>query len=132
MSKSRRSDSKQTLTMAGMETDNVDITKYADVMLDVVRGIIKQEIEKLDLGTASSCQLRSAVVSRINEDGTVNVYFPPNKNSEFTHISNQSIYELQVGDNVELILKDGSFSNCWVCAKHKTPTTPNPLTSQRE
>lgn len=113
-----RSSKKGNSTMAGSETGNVDMSRYADLMINTIREIISQELSKQNLGTASSCQLRSATVSRVNDDGTVNVYFPPNDASEFTHISNQSIYDLQVGDNVELMLKDGSFSNCWVCAKH--------------
>ena len=26
--------------------------------------------------------------------------------------------DLQPGDGVELLLKDGTFSNCWIIAKH--------------
>ena len=53
------------------------------------------------------------------QDGTVDVFLPSDPNSIFTRIQNQSIYQdLQIGDGVELLLKNGRFSNCWIIAKH--------------
>ena len=63
-------------------------------------------------------KIKSAVVSAVNDDGTVNVYFPPNDKKLFTRISNQGAFSLQAGDGVELMLKNGTFDNCWVIAKH--------------
>lgn len=63
-------------------------------------------------------KIKSAVVSAVNDDGTVNVYFPPNDKKLFTRISNQGPFTLQAGDGVELMLKNGTFDNCWVIAKH--------------
>lgn len=98
--------------------DTYNMSNYADEMLALIRNVIKQELGGKGLGTSSSSQLASAVVEQVNADGTVNVYFPPNKESIFTKISNQTPFVLNEGDSVELMLKNGSFSNCWVCAKH--------------
>ena len=103
-----------------MKRDNkiYDYSSSADEMLSVIRNIIRQELNIKGLGTSSSCQLASAIVNKVNEDGTVDVYFPPNEQSIFTRISNQTCFELCEGDSVEIMLKNGSFSNCWICAKH--------------
>lgn len=102
---------------------------YADEMISVIRTIIKQELGNRGLGNNASSQLASAIVNKVNEDGTVDVYFPPNESSIFTRISNQTSFSLQVGDSVELMVKDGSFSNCWVCAKHGAKSNYNDLSS---
>ena len=62
--------------------------------------------------------LKQVCPGAINEDGTVDVYFPPDNSKIFTRISNQTPFQLQAGDGVELLLKDGSYSNCWIVAKH--------------
>lgn len=98
--------------------DSYNMSSYADEMLALIRNVIKQELGGKGLGTSSSAQLASAIVDQVNSDGSVNVYFPPNKESIFTKISNQTPFILNPGDSVELMLKNGSFSNCWVCAKH--------------
>ena len=94
-----------------MGYDINNINKYADDLLAKIDACIVERIK-------NTPQLVSAIVSKVNEDGTVNVYFPPNEKSVFTKIQNQSIYDLQVGDSVEIVLKDGTYSNCWVLAKH--------------
>ena len=38
---------------------------------------------------SDSIAVDSAVVDSVNTDGTINVYFPPNRDSIFTRISNQ-------------------------------------------
>ena len=63
-------------------------------------------------------KIRSAVIDSINEDGSINIFFPPNESKLFTRISNQSPFTLEPGDGVEIMLKNGSFDNCWVIAKH--------------
>ena len=94
-----------------MGYDINSINKYADDLLAKIDACIAERIK-------NTPQLVSAIVSKVNEDGTVNVYFPPNEKSVFTRIQNQSIYDLQVGDSVEIVLKDGTYSNCWILAKH--------------
>lgn len=97
---------------------NDNLSSYADEMINTIRTIIKQELTNNGLGNTASCQLASAIVNKVNEDGSVDVYFPPNTDSVFTRISNQTCFPLYVGDSVEIMLKNGSFSNCWICAKH--------------
>ena len=94
-----------------MGYDINNINKYAEDLLAKIDACIVERIK-------NTPQLVSAIVSKVNEDGTVNVYFPPNEKSVFTKIQNQSIYDLQVGDSVEIVLKDGTYSNCWILAKH--------------
>ena len=83
----------------------------ADNMLNRISECFQDSIKGLP-------KIKSAVVSAVNDDGTVNVYFPPNDKKLFTRISNQGAFSLQVGDGVELMLKNGTFDNCWVIAKH--------------
>ena len=87
--------------------------KYAEQFLLKIEDCINSRLK-------GQPQLKSAVISNVNEDGTVDVYFPPNKDNIFTRIQNQSIYELEVGDSVEILLKDGTFNNCWILAKHQS------------
>ena len=87
------------------------INEYADVMLGRIKTIVEDTIKK-------SIKLDSAIIESVNEDGTVDIYFPPDIDKVFTRISNQTPYNLQIGDNVEVLLKNGSYSNCWVVAKH--------------
>lgn len=98
-----------------MNTKNynqTDVMKQADDFIARINECIEERIKGLP-------QFRSAVVSNINEDGTIDIYFPPDKDNQLTRIQNQSIYELNVGDSVEVVLKNGSFNNCWILAKHQ-------------
>ncbi len=88
-----------------------NINNYADVMLTRIKEVIDSE-------TKSMIKLAGAIVESINADGTVNVYFPPDTDKIFTEISNQSPFILNVGDSVELLVKNNNYSNCWVVAKH--------------
>lgn len=92
----------------------VDIStpnSYADIMIERIQEMIAANNDK-------NIKIDSGIVESINSDGTVNVYFPPEDNKIFTKISNQTPYQLVVGDNVEILVKNGSYSNCWVIAKH--------------
>lgn len=86
---------------------------YADIMLEKISQCVAQETKNLP-------SLSGAIVSSVNTDGTINVYFPPENNKIFTNISNQTPFSLEPGDSVELLLKDGSYNNCWIVAKHQT------------
>ena len=84
----------------------------ADSLLNRIMACVDQKVGATDVS-------KGAIVTRVNEDGTVNVRLPADESGqEFTHISNQSVYELYEGDSVELYLKGGRYSNCWVIAKH--------------
>ena len=62
--------------------------------------------------------METAVVESVNPNGTVNIFFPPNKENIFTNINNQTPFTLNPGDSVEVMKKFGSWSNCWIIAKH--------------
>lgn len=62
----------------------------------------------------------SAVVSKVNTDGSVNVYLPPDKERTISNLLNKSGEDLKVGDSVELCTKNGKTSNAWVSVKHGT------------
>lgn len=87
------------------------INSCADSMIEKILDCLRGEMKK-------STYIDTAIVNSVNEDGTVNVYFPPDNSKIFTKISNQTPFQLEPGDGVELLLKDGSYSNCWVIAKH--------------
>ena len=93
--------------------NQTDASKYADEFLNMIYNCITERLK-------SQPRLVSAVVSSVNEDGTINVCFPPNNDKIFTRIQNQSVYDLSEGDSVEMVLKDGTFNNCWVLAKHQS------------
>lgn len=105
-------DTNKNATRRGRYTQT-EADKYAEQFLSKIDECINSRLK-------SQPQLKSAVVSNVNEDGTIDVYFPPNNTNVFTRIQNQSVYELEVGDSVEIILKDGTFNNCWVLAKHQS------------
>lgn len=89
-----------------------DVTNScADSMLNRIRECLRDSLKGVP-------QVRSAVIDSINEDGSINIYFPPNEHKLFTRISNQSPFNLSPGDGVEILLKNGSFDNCWIIAKH--------------
>lgn len=89
-----------------------DITNScADSMLNRITECFKDSLKGLP-------QIKSAVIDSVNEDGSINIFFPPNEDKLFTRISNQSPFTLEAGDGVEIMLKNGSFDNCWVIAKH--------------
>ena len=88
-----------------------EVNNYADIMINRISIMIEDMMKKVT-------HLDSAIVDKVNSDGTVDVYFPPDNNKIFTRISNQTPYALSVGDSVEILLKNGSYSNCWVIAKH--------------
>jgi len=94
-----------------METSKNSLNSSADKMLNEITSVINNAIKYTP-------RYSGAIVSRVNENGTVNVYFPPDNNTIFTNISNQTPFALKEGDSVEIVLKDGSYNNCWIVAKH--------------
>lgn len=88
-------------------------------MDDLADSLLRRILACVDQKAQSNDITKGAIVTRVNEDGTVNVKLPADEEGhEFTKISNQSVYELSVGDSVELYLKGGRYSNCWIIAKH--------------
>lgn len=89
-----------------------NLSSSADVMIGRIVDFVDDRIKK------TAIRVVGATVTKINTDGTVNVKLPTEESVEFTYIQNQTPFKLSVGDAVELILKNGTFSNCWILAKH--------------
>lgn len=88
-----------------------NLDNLADLMLNRINSCVEDRTKK-------QVKIKSAIVTKVNDDGTVNVQLPDDGGSGFSRIQNQSVYDLKTGDSVELLLKDGSFTNSWVIAKH--------------
>ena len=103
--------------MIGNEYKTKDENNNSNVLSikNVIQEIAKSEIQKYGLPT-----YKAAIVQKINEDGTVDVYLPPNQENLVTGILNKCGELLFVGDSVELATKNGSLTNCWVAIKHGT------------
>lgn len=87
------------------------LNDLADLMLGRINSCVDDRTKK-------AVKIKSAIVTKVNDDGTVNVQLPNDDGSAFSRLQNQSVYELNVGDSVEILLKEGSFTNSWVIAKH--------------
>lgn len=95
------------------EENNKSINDCADELLEKIATYIDYKLKNCP-------RIESAIVSKVNSDGTVDVYIPPDAGINFTRISNQSIFQdLKVGDGVKLLLPKGSYIGCWVCGKHQ-------------
>lgn len=93
------------------EISSNKVNRSADFMVNRIDEIVTDRLKKYPTYSG-------AIVASLNPDNTVNVYIPPNNKVVFTRISNQTSFPLAVGDSVELLLKDGSYNNCWIVAKH--------------
>lgn len=111
--------------MSRNREDREHIDNYADAMLDRIVQCVKTELAK------TMPRVESAIVTDVNQDGTVNVRLPSDEGQGFSRLLNQSGFPLYPGDSVELLLKNGSFSNCWIIAKHQATYQP-PTTTQTE
>lgn len=87
----------------------------ASAIKSVIQEIAQAEIQKVGLPT-----YKAAIVQRVNEDGSVDVYLPPNEENLVTGVLNKCGELLFVGDSVEIMTKSGSLSNCWIAVKHGT------------
>lgn len=93
------------------DTNNSD----AIAIKNVIQEIAQEEIKRFGFPT-----YKAAIVRKINEDGTVDCYLPPNEDNLVTGVLNKCGELLFVGDSVELETKNGSLTNCWVAIKHGT------------
>lgn len=82
---------------------------------NVIQEIAQEEIKKFGFPT-----YKAAIVRKVNDDGTVDCYLPPNEENLVTGVLNKCGELLFVGDSVELETKNGSLTNCWVAIKHGT------------
>lgn len=106
--------------MGNYNTNNIN--DNASQVINIINSIIEDKLKNI-------VRIDSAIVKRVNDDGTADIYFPPENDVEFTSVSNQTPFALYPGDSVEVLIKNGSYSNCWIVAKHKVS---NILTKQME
>lgn len=92
-----------------MNFDTKDIVNFKKVIEDIVDARLQ------NYGITSFI---AAVVTKVNDDGTVNVTIPPDNNRFVNNVLNKSNESLSSGDSVELCTKNGRLSNSWVAIKH--------------
>ena len=81
--------------------------KYAKQFLTNIKDCIQDE-------TKNFTTIKSAIIHRVNEDGTVNIEFAED-GGIWNNITNQSIYQnLKKGDQVKIIQQNGILKNCWI------------------
>ena len=92
-----------------MDFDVKQIAEFKKVIEDIVDARLKS------YGITSFV---AAVVTKVNNDGTVNVIIPPDNSRFVNNVLNKSNESLSIGDSVELCTKNGRLSNAWVAIKH--------------
>ena len=80
--------------------------------LNVTRDIIEQQIR--DRSTDAVCEIES-----VNEDGTLNVFVLPDKQTILKNIINESRYNFKRGDNALLYKIHNRLSDSFVIAKFR-------------
>ena len=91
---------------------NMDLN-YLPQFKAVIEDIVKTQIKNMGI-----TNYISAIVQKVNVDGTVDVYLPPNKFNIVTKLFNKTGEQINVGDSVEIATKNGSLSNAWIAVKH--------------
>lgn len=92
-----------------MNFDVKDIGNFKEV----IEAIVDERLKRYGITS-----FIAAVVTQVNDDGTVNVVIPPTNNRYVNNVLNKSNETLNVGDSVELCSKNGRLSNSWVAIKH--------------
>lgn len=92
-----------------MDFDVKQIAEFKKVIEDIIDARLKS------YGITSFV---AAIVTKVNDDGTVNVTIPPDNNRFVNNVLNKSNESLSTGDSVELCTKNGRLSNAWVAIKH--------------
>lgn len=102
-----------------MNFDTRDIANFKKVIEDIVDARLQ------NYGITSFI---AAIVTKVNDDGTVNVTIPPDNSRFVNNVLNKSNELLSSGDSVELCTKNGKLSNSWVAIKHgKSNSGGSPL-----
>lgn len=79
--------------------------------IEIVRDVIRQENNNRD--STVVCAVES-----VNDDGTLNLYVLPDKQSIIRNIINQCRYDFKAGDTALLYLIGNRLSNSFVIAKY--------------
>ena len=101
-----------------MNFDTRDIASFKKVIEDIVDARLQ------NYGITSFI---AAIVTKVNDDGTVNVTIPPDNSRFVNNVLNKSNESLSSGDSVELCTKNGKLSNSWVAIKHGKSTSSGSL-----
>ena len=101
-----------------MNFDTRDIASFKKVIEDIVDARLQS------YGITSFI---AAIVTKVNDDGTVNVAIPPDNSRFVNNVLNKSNESLSSGDSVELCTKNGRLSNSWVAIKHGKSTSSGSL-----
>ena len=81
---------------------------------NLVQRFIAQVNQMIDYRLKEMTKIESAVVESVNDNGTVNIFIPPNS-TVYHNIQNQSIFQnLRPGDCVKVIKEKNDLSNMWV------------------
>ena len=99
--------------------------------LIAVKNVIR-EIAKNEIRNSSFPTYIAAVVQNINDNGTINVFIPPNQSNTVTNLLNKTGERLETGDSVEIATKNGSLTNCWIAIKHGTTYPSLTITDLQE
>lgn len=91
----------------------MDTKEFKSVIEDIVDAKIARK---------GITKFMSAVVKTVHEDGSVDVYLPPDKARTASNVLNKTGETLYEGDSVELCAKNGKLSNAWVSVKHGKQT----------
>lgn len=100
-----------------MDFSKNEIKKFKETIDDMI---------DINLQNAGITKYISAIVYAKNNDGTYNLYIPPDTSNIISNIYNKTGETLNIGDSVELCTKNGSVNNCWIAVKHGTSVEPSP------
>lgn len=81
---------------------------------NLIKNLFSQINNAIDFKLRKITKIESATVVKVNNDTTVDIVFPHNS-TVYHNIQNQSIHnDLENGDNVKVIIENGSLSNMWI------------------
>lgn len=101
-----------------MNFDTKELKDFKKVIEDIVDA---------RLASHKNSEYLAAVVVAVHNDNTVDVTIPPDNARRVNKILNKSNATLNVGDSVELCMKNGKLSNAWVAVKHGKDVSGKPL-----
>lgn len=87
--------------------------KQVEAFKKVIEDIVDARLRKYGITS-----FISAIVTQVNNDGTINVSIPPDNRRVVNNVLNKSHEHLSAGDSVELCMKNGRLSNSWIAVKH--------------
>lgn len=88
---------------------------------DLADNLINKIKKCSNITNNDAVKIEPAVINYVYPNGNADIYFPPKDENTIilTNIQNQSIFTLEEGDSVEVLMPKGKLSNCWIIAKHQ-------------